>query len=128
MSSYNLCMSDTGAATAASCRLVIIDPGRLNGHFVHLWRRHCTEFQSTILSRFDAIFIVLDERNEEKDTNLSKYVMSMHARAAAPQNQGHGVDASNAPINVATLKRYVTYCRTKCTPVRSSRSSYLLST
>ena len=75
------------------------------------------EFQSTILSRFDAIFIVLDERNEEKDTNLSKYVMSMHAKAAAPQNQGHGVDASNAQINVATLKRYITYCRTKCTPV-----------
>eukprot|EP01043_Picozoa_sp_COSAG02_P050216 COSAG02_NODE_5136_length_4597_cov_2.811027_5_plen_146_part_00 len=77
-----------------------------------------TEFQSTILSRFDAIFIVLDERNEEKDTNLSKYVMSMHAKAAAPQNQGRSVDASNAPINVATLKRYITYCRTKCSPVR----------
>jgi len=66
-----------------------------------------SEFQSTILSRFDAIFIVLDERNEEKDTNLSKYVMSMHAKAAAPGNQGGpgGPDASNAPINVATLKR-----------------------
>ena len=62
---------------------------------------------------------MLDERNEEKDTNLSKYVMSMHAKAAAPQNQGHGVDASNAPINVATLKRYITYCRTKCSPVRT---------
>ena len=42
------------------------------------------EFQSTILSRFDAIFIVLDERNEEKDTHLSKHVMNMHAKAAAP--------------------------------------------
>ena len=84
------------------------------------------EFQSTILSRFDAIFIVLDERNEEKDTNLSKYVMSMHAKAAAPQNQGHGVDASNAPINVATLKRYITYCRTKCTPVLSASTAGVL--
>jgi DNA replication licensing factor MCM5 len=32
------------------------------------------EFQSTILSRFDMIFIVLDERNEAKDMALSKCV------------------------------------------------------
>ena len=85
------------------------------------------EFQSTILSRFDAIFIVLDERNEEKDTNLSKYVMSMHAKAAAPGNQGPGgLDASNAPINVPTLKRYITYCRSKCTPVLSASAAGVL--
>ena len=42
------------------------------------------EFQSTILSRFDTIFIVRDDRNEEKDQRLSKYVMDMHAKAAVP--------------------------------------------
>lgn len=78
------------------------------------------EFQSTILSRFDMIFIVLDERNEVKDMNLSKYVMSMHARAATPTESVQG------PIGVATLKRYVTYCRSKCTPVLSTSAAGLL--
>jgi DNA replication licensing factor MCM5 len=78
------------------------------------------EFQSTILSRFDMIFIVLDERNEEKDLTLSKYVMNMHARAATPTQSVQG------PISVPTLKRYITYCRNKCMPRLSASAAGLL--
>jgi len=68
--------------------------------------RDCSRFQSTILSRFDAIFIVLDERNEEKDTNLSKYVMSMHAKAAGKSRSQPLSDQSIAGISPRDLGRH----------------------
>ena len=49
----------------------------------------------------DTIFIVRDDRNEEKDQRLSKYVMNMHAKAAVPTENVEG------PIPVPLLKRYI---------------------
>jgi hypothetical protein len=37
------------------------------------------DFQSTILSRFDLIFIIRDERNEERDERIARHVMNLHA-------------------------------------------------
>lgn len=53
-------------------------------------------------------------------TALCRYVMNMHARAAQPTESVQG------PIGVATLKRYITYCRTKCTPRLSVSAAGLL--
>lgn len=36
------------------------------------------EFQSTILSRFDCIFLVRDQRNEEQDIKLAQHVIRLH--------------------------------------------------
>merc|ERR1719270_3380212 len=41
------------------------------------------DFMPTILSRFDTIFIVKDEHNEERDMTLAKHVMGIHINAAA---------------------------------------------
>lgn len=35
------------------------------------------EFQSTILSRFDMIFVILDKRDADRDSAISKFVISM---------------------------------------------------
>ena len=41
------------------------------------------DFQSTILSRFDMIFIVKDEHNEGRDISIAQHVMNVHTGGRA---------------------------------------------
>ncbi|GCB79429.1 hypothetical protein scyTo_0019543 [Scyliorhinus torazame] len=68
------------------------------------------DFMPTILSRFDMIFIVKDEHNEERDMILAKHVMNVHLSALT---QTHAVEGE---IDLGKLKKYISYCRTKCGP------------
>jgi DNA replication licensing factor MCM5 len=36
------------------------------------------DFQTTILSRFDCIFLVKDQRDVKKDTNLANHILNLH--------------------------------------------------
>ncbi|XP_029446279.1 DNA replication licensing factor MCM5 [Rhinatrema bivittatum] len=68
------------------------------------------DFMPTILSRFDMIFIVKDEHNEQRDMTLARHVMGVHLSALtqAPSVAGE--------VDLQTLKKYIAYCRTKCGP------------
>ncbi|KAM4902237.1 DNA replication licensing factor MCM5 [Sylvia borin] len=68
------------------------------------------DFMPTILSRFDMIFIVRDEHNEERDLTLAKHVMSLHV-SALMQTQ-----AVEGEIEVNKLKKLISFCRMKCGP------------
>ena len=64
------------------------------------------DFQTTILSRFDMIFIVRDEHSREKDETMAKHVLRLHA-------DGRGAEeVAETEISVDKMKRYLTYCRT----------------
>jgi len=67
------------------------------------------DFMPTILSRFDTIFIVKDEHNEERDTTLAKHVMQVHMNAAADT-------ASEGELSLSFLKKYIGYCRSRVGP------------
>jgi len=67
------------------------------------------DFMPTILSRFDTIFIVKDEHNEERDLTLAKHVMGIHVNAAANK-------AEEGELSLAEMKQYVAYCRQRCGP------------
>jgi len=67
------------------------------------------DFMPTILSRFDTIFIVKDEHNEQRDTTLAKHVMGIHINASADT-------AVEGELSLAELKRYIAYCRSRCGP------------
>lgn len=58
------------------------------------------EFQSTILSRFDLIFIVRDEHNEVRDAKLARFVMNVHLRAEEKIT-------TEGEIPVDKLKKYI---------------------
>jgi len=73
------------------------------------------EFQSTILSRFDLIFVMKDEHDEARDATLAKFVMNVHMRAAE-------VTAAEGEIAIDDMKKYIQYCKSKCGP-RLSESS-----
>jgi DNA replication licensing factor MCM5 len=63
------------------------------------------DFQTTILSRFDMIFIVRDDHNRERDEQIAKHVMNIH-------QGGKGLDEQiNVDISVDKMKRYISYCK-----------------
>jgi DNA replication licensing factor MCM5 len=78
------------------------------------------DFQTTILSRFDMIFIVKDEHNELRDRTIAKHVMNIH------MNKPTGNETAGE-IDIDKMKRYVAYCKTKCAPRLSAEASEILS-
>lgn len=64
------------------------------------------DFQTTILSRFDMIFIVKDEHNADRDRILAEHVSRLHMGQSVQQEEAAGA------IPMDKLKRYITYCKT----------------
>jgi DNA replication licensing factor MCM5 len=64
------------------------------------------DFQTTILSRFDMIFIVRDEHEKGRDERIAKHVMGIHMGARAVEEQ------VEAEIPLEKMKRYISYCKT----------------
>ncbi|KAI9341271.1 MCM2/3/5 family-domain-containing protein [Zopfochytrium polystomum] len=46
------------------------------------------DFQSTILSRFDLIFVIKDEHNMEMDKSVAKHVLGVHMNVQNAESQG----------------------------------------
>jgi len=68
------------------------------------------DFQTTILSRFDLIFIVHDVRTVESDKRIATHVIDVHRQAST------GTVESSTAIEMEKLKRYIAYCRSRCHP------------
>ncbi|CAK7892233.1 minichromosome maintenance protein 5 [[Candida] anglica] len=81
------------------------------------------DFQSTILSRFDMIFIVKDEHNEARDMTIAKHVLNIHA-GNTNNNQDQNQEGE---IPIDTMKRYIQYVKLKCAPRLSPDASERLS-
>ena len=81
------------------------------------------DLQTTILSRFDLIFIVKDERNYERDLNIARHVLNVHKNA---YGSGENKEAEESDQEHAFFKRYVQYCRTRIAPRLSDSASRVL--
>ncbi|KAG5358539.1 DNA replication licensing factor mcm5 [Yarrowia sp. B02] len=77
------------------------------------------DFQTTILSRFDMIFLIKDEHNAARDATIAKHVMAIHETGNKTEEEGE--------IPLDLLKRYISYCRQKVAPVLSDEASERLS-
>jgi DNA replication licensing factor MCM5 len=79
------------------------------------------DFQTTILSRFDMIFIVRDEHERGRDEKMARHVMGLAMG-------GRGTEETvQAEIPIDKMKRYITYCRTRCAPRLSPEAAEKLS-
>lgn len=92
------------------------------------------DLMTTILSRFDCIFIVRDVRDIERDKTIARHVLGVHINASAYQaatSAGTTMNVSNSnddvDIPVPTLKKYVAYCRDRCAPRLNDEAAALLS-
>lgn len=79
------------------------------------------DFMPTILSRFDMIFIIKDEHDEARDITLAKHVMNVHLNSLQQTEKQEG------ELSLETLKKYISYCRSKCGPRISSTAAEKLS-
>ncbi|TDL28779.1 ATP dependent DNA helicase [Rickenella mellea] len=83
------------------------------------------DFQTTILSRFDMIFIVKDEHNEQRDRTIAKHVMNIHMNRTNENNDENGEAVGE--IDIDKMKRYIAYCKSKCAPRLSAEAQEMLS-
>ena len=80
------------------------------------------DFQTTILSRFDMIFIVKDAHDEQRDINIANHVMNIHT------GRGNNDDGSadSGELSLEFFKKYIAYCRGRCAPRLSEEASQRL--
>lgn len=89
----------------------------------HSAAENLNEFRSTILSRFDTIFLVKDLRDEVRDAKVSRHVVDLHMRSGTTHGvHGNTLRKDRAKMinkdsgDIQKLKRYIAYCRQHCTP------------
>jgi DNA replication licensing factor MCM5 len=89
------------------------------------------DLATTLLSRFDLIFILRDLRNEELDSMIARHVVGLHTKggggssgAGAAGDGGAGGESEEIPIEL--LQRYIHYCRTRCFPRLTEGAALLL--
>eukprot|EP00914_Ancora_sagittata_P022436 GHVO01044626.1.p1 GENE.GHVO01044626.1~~GHVO01044626.1.p1 ORF type:complete len:768 (-),score=146.52 GHVO01044626.1:116-2419(-) len=73
------------------------------------------DFETTILSRFDLIWLVRDEKNIQKDTTIAHHVFALHS--------GQDTSTADGPVGVDKLKQYIKYCRQRCSPRLSAAAA-----
>ncbi|KAI8335322.1 MCM2/3/5 family-domain-containing protein [Chlamydoabsidia padenii] len=78
------------------------------------------DFQTTILSRFDMIFIVKDEHNEARDISIAKHVLNVHMDRQIQ-------DMAMGDIDLEKMKAYINYCKAKCAPRLTPEAAQKLS-
>lgn len=101
------------------------------------------DLMTTILSRFDLIFIVRDIRDEARDKAIARHVMGVHIGANDSSNNAKGeeenqdddesvadkaarVAMTGGSLDIKTFKKFVMYCRSRCSPRLSQESSEVL--
>lgn len=78
------------------------------------------DFQTTILSRFDMIFILRDIRDMKKDITLAKHIINVH------QNKNVTANPGESSLSTEKLKKYVAYARHHCKPRLSKAAAEAL--
>ena len=81
------------------------------------------DLMTTILSRFDCIFIVRDVRDPSRDKDIARHVLGVHINASMSEV----APTLSTEISTATLKKFVNYCRERCAPRLSEEAAALLS-
>ncbi|KAG0569065.1 hypothetical protein M758_6G059100 [Ceratodon purpureus] len=78
------------------------------------------DLQTTILSRFDLIFIVKDARDHARDMQIARHIVNVHATADSIVRGTEVQDKEN------WLKRYIEYSKSHCSPRLSDSAAQLL--
>ena len=85
------------------------------------------DFQTTILSRFDLIFIVRDTHDRARDETMAKHVMNIHINGQARNSSHSALEEQTAELSVAKMKRYIAYAKSRVAPRLSASAAEKLS-
>ncbi|XP_017891576.1 DNA replication licensing factor Mcm5-like [Ceratina calcarata] len=112
MEQQTISIAKAGITTTLNTRCAVLAAANsIFGRWDEIKGEENIDFMPTILSRFDMIFIVKDEHEHNKDITLAKHVLRIHTNAGELTEQ---FQEGELPLNV--LKRYISYCRTRCGP------------
>jgi len=86
------------------------------------------DFQSTILTRFDLIFKILDPRDRRRDEAIAKHVIGIHKSGLISSSQRKALKKAHDDdcIDVPLLKAYINYCKHKCFPMLDNQAKQRL--
>ncbi|KAL2722328.1 DNA replication licensing factor Mcm5-like [Vespula squamosa] len=112
MEQQTISIAKAGITTTLNTRCsVLAAANSIFGRWDDIKGEENIDFMPTILSRFDMIFIVKDEHEENRDITLAKHVLNIHTNAGQLTEQ---LTEGELPLHV--LKRYIHYCRLKSGP------------
>lgn len=77
------------------------------------------DFETTILSRFDLIFIIRDTKNVERDTRLASHIIGLHNHEASKKE-------IKGPIDLDDVSKLVAFARHNVRPRLTQRASAIL--
>jgi len=75
------------------------------------------ELQTTILSRFDCIFIVRDERNPQQDIKIAQHILNLHSGKKLVEEH------SQEEMDIQVFKKYIAFAKSKIMPRLSEQSA-----
>jgi len=78
------------------------------------------DLQTTILSRFDCIFIVRDVKDKEHDKKIAAHIINLHAKSSE-QNP-----IASPDIDLDELRNYIAYAKMNCAPRLDEESAITL--
>merc|ERR1712129_542875 len=87
------------------------------------------DFETTILSRFDLIFIIRDLKDVTKDTRLAQHIMGLHINVNARKGKKDGKDAKEAEkkeISPDLIGKYIAYARHRIHPRLTRKAADML--
>ncbi len=61
------------------------------------------DLQTTILSRFDCIFTVIDIKSKEQDRKIAQHIINLHLKKGIIEVEGE--------INILVLKKFISYAK-----------------
>jgi DNA replication licensing factor MCM5 len=105
MEQQTISIAKAGITTTLNSRTSVIAAANpIYGRYDDL--KHAAEqidFQSSILSRFDTIFIVKDIREDNLDRQIAEHVLNLHMSAKTEESQGE--------IPMDFLRKYICYSK-----------------
>lgn len=126
MEQQTISIAKAGITTMLNCRnSVLAAANPIHGRYDDL--KNVDEninLMSTILSRFDCIFIIRDIREQERDRQIARHVLNVHISSSLIQSNES--DLNENIISPIKLKKYITYCRERCAPRLNSEANLLL--
>jgi DNA replication licensing factor MCM5 len=122
MEQQTISIAKAGITTVLNCRTAVLAAANpIYGRYDDLKSvGENIDLMTTILSRFDCIFVVRDVRDQERDKSIARHVLGVHINSSMLEQ------SSSTDISPSTLKKFISYCRIKCAPRLSDEAAAML--
>ena len=123
MEQQTISVAKAGITTTLNSRASVLAAANpIYGHIDDLkTTQEQIDFQTTILSRFDCIFLVRDIHNTERDERIAHHIVDISA-----SNKISSSKKEEGEISINDMKKYIAYARMNCTPKLTEESAKAL--